>query len=262
VSGYDISTGDRIWRFQTGVQDAVGTPVIGTHNLYFTVYSQYGNRDMREQIPNFINLASEYDDNQDLLIDKEEITGFEFLLDPEKTDVQGFMAVADYFGMWDQNNDGFIDSTEWRSIERLCESFYHKQGIKAIKIGGKGDVTLDHFLWGSPDHVPHVTSPLFYDGQVYMIRSGGILSCFRADTGELLFRERIGATGAYFASPVAVNGKIYFASRNGIITVIKAGDNLNVLSRNDIDERISATPAIVDNKIYLRTANSLYAFGD
>ena len=95
-----------------------------------------------------------------------------------------------------------------------------------------------------------------------MVKSGGILSCFHAATGDLLFQERIGAAGAYFSSPVAVNNKIYLASRNGIVTVIEAGDQLNILAKNDLDEKIEATPAIIDNKIYIRTTSSLYAFGE
>lgn len=77
-----------------------------------------------------------------------------------------------------------------------------------------------------------------------------------------MYRDRLGATGAYFSSPVLANGKIYFSSRNGIITVIKAGSNFNVLAKNDLDENISATPAIVDNNIFIRTDSSLYAFGE
>ena len=125
----------------------------------------------------------------------------------------------------------------------------------------KGDISISNFIWGEPDHVPHVTSPLFYNNRVYMVKSGGIVSCFRAEDGELLYSERIGTAGAYFASPVAVNGKILFTSRTGVITVVEAGDQMNILARNDLDDIIAATPAIVDNKIYLRTANAFYAFG-
>ena len=95
-----------------------------------------------------------------------------------------------------------------------------------------------------------------------MVKSGGIVSCFRAEEGELLYSERIGTAGAYFASPVAVNGKILFTSRTGVITVVEAGDHMNILASNDLDEVIEATPAIIDNKLYIRTANSLYAFGN
>ena len=95
-----------------------------------------------------------------------------------------------------------------------------------------------------------------------MIRSGGIISCLDAESGDLLYRERLGAPGAYFSSLIAANGRIYSASRNGIVTVFEAGDMLNILAQNDLDDKISATPAIVDNKLYIRTAGSLYAFGE
>jgi len=136
-----------------------------------------------------------------------------------------------------------------------------KQGIKAFRVGGEGDISLSNFIWGEQDHVPHVTSPLFYNNRVYMVKSGGIVSCFQAEDGDLLYSERIGTAGAYFASPVAVNGKILFTSRTGVITVVEAGDQMNILARNDLDQRITATPAVVDNKLYIRTADSLYSFG-
>jgi outer membrane protein assembly factor BamB len=94
-----------------------------------------------------------------------------------------------------------------------------------------------------------------------MIRDGGLISCFDSESGKLLYRDRLGATGAYFSSPIAANGKIFIASRNGIVTVLEAGANLKILARNDLKEIITATPAVVDNKIYLRTAKFLYAFG-
>jgi len=66
---------------------------------------------------------------------------------------------------------------------------------------------------------------------------------------------------SYYASPVAADGKVYIASRSGIVAVLKAGGDQEVLSVNKLDEEIYATPAIVGNRIYLRTANTLYCFG-
>lgn len=94
-----------------------------------------------------------------------------------------------------------------------------------------------------------------------MIRDGGIISCFHSDNGKLLYRGKINASGAYFSSPIAAKARIYIASRNGIVTVFDAGENLNILAQNNLGELITATPAIVDNKIYLRTEKTLYAFG-
>jgi len=94
-----------------------------------------------------------------------------------------------------------------------------------------------------------------------MIRDGGIISCFQSENGKLLYREKINAPGAYFCSPIAAKDRIYIASRNGIITVFDAGEKLNILAQNNLNELITATPAVVDNKIYLRTEKALYAFG-
>ena len=67
--------------------------------------------------------------------------------------------------------------------------------------------------------------------------------------------------GLYVASPVAADGRIYAASETGTIVVFRAGDTLEVLARNDLCESITATPAIADHKLYVRTAKHLWAFG-
>ena len=262
ISSFDVKTGDQNWWYLTGSEDAVCTPVIGKDMLYVTVFSTFGNRAARAQFPDFIDLASDRDKNEDQMISKEELGDFQFMVYPEKgVEVSGIVIAANWFGWYDKNRDSYIDSTEWNSFIDLCESDYLKQGIKAIRLDGQGDITFSHFVWGASDYVPHVTSPLFYRDRVYMIKSGGILSCFQAEDGALLYSERIGAAGSYFASPIAVNGKIYFTSRDGIITILEDGEDLNILARNDLEEIISATPAIVDNKIYVRTDSTLYAFG-
>ena len=74
-------------------------------------------------------------------------------------------------------------------------------------------------------------------------------------------QERLGATGDYYASPVAANGAIYFSSDRGTITVIEAAEPWRVLAQNPLEERLLATPAIVDNKIYVRTDEHVWAFG-
>jgi outer membrane protein assembly factor BamB len=87
-------------------------------------------------------------------------------------------------------------------------------------------------------------------------------SCFEAKTGKTLYlQERIGASGSYYASPVAANGNIYAASLNGVVVVFESGETLNVIARNNLEERIMATPAIADDRLYVRTAGHLYAFG-
>ncbi|NQU52491.1 MAG: PQQ-binding-like beta-propeller repeat protein [Bacteroidetes bacterium] len=262
IAAYDLVNGEIVWKYVLGdMSDAICTPVIGKDVLYTTVFSTLGNPLMREQFPAFKEMTFEYDVNGDNLLSKEEIAEFEFIIYPEKGDLESNKhPLSNFFFMWDLDKDNFIDSLDYVSTTQFFDSFHERQGVKAIKLGGQGDISLDNFLWGYSDHIPHVTSPLFYNNNLYMVKSGGILSCFQAESGELLFQERLGASGSYFSSPVAVDGKIYFASRNGIITVVKAGNKLNILAKNDLDEKISATPAIIGNTLYVRTAGNLYAF--
>ena len=109
--------------------------------------------------------------------------------------------------------------------------------------------------------MPYVPSPLHYRDRVYLVKDGGIVSCFEAERGTLVFQGRLGPRGKYHASPVAGDGKVYAASRDGVVTVFEAGNQLHVLARNDFGESISATPALVDSRLYIRTDRALYAFG-
>lgn len=95
------------------------------------------------------------------------------------------------------------------------------------------------------------------------MKDGGLLSSVDAKTGEPGYaQERIGATGNYYASPVAADGRIYVASLPGKLTVVKAGGaQPEILHQVDFSERILATPALVGDKLYLRTATRLWAFG-
>ena len=106
-------------------------------------------------------------------------------------------------------------------------------------------------------------SPLHYDGRVYLVRDGGIMSSFDAKTGQPHYQqERLDAQGSYYASPVAADGRIYLASLTGKVTVLAAGgDQPKVLHHADFGERISASPALVEKALYLRSATALYAFG-
>jgi len=263
VAGYDIKTGDNKWRFAINVSDAVCTPVLGKDILYTVSYSAMGNPSLRAQFPDFMAFAAKYDENGDLKLDQNEVKDFQFLLYPEMPEIPGYNVPIMYvMGWWDSNKDTFIDSIEWNNKIEQWEARYNRQGLKAIKLGGEGDINLDYFLWGHTEDVPYISSPILYHDQIYMIKNGGIISCFHAESGELVYREKLGTGGMYFASPVAANGRIYIASLNGIVTVFEAGDELNILAQNDLDDKIMATPAAVDNKLYIRTAGSLYAFGE
>ena len=261
VSGYDLKTGNRLWTFPIGVTDAVGTPVVSNGILYTTTHSTVGNPEMRDQFPPFPELLKKYDSNVDRKLDKQEVKDFTFMVYPEKPDVSQRISFAAGIAMFDSNKDEMMDTTEWKGMNQYFESFTKKVGVRAIKLDDNGSVNLTSMLWANTELPPHIPSPLCYKERIYTIRDGGLLSCFNANDGKVYFRERIGITGSYFASPVEAGGKIYIASRNGVVTVVESGDKLKIIAKNDLKELITATPAVVDNKLYIRTDKALYAFG-
>src|SRR5262249_60992734 len=98
---------------------------------------------------------------------------------------------------------------------------------------------------------------------LYIVREAGSVTSYEPATDKLILeRQRLGVLGQYFASPVAADGRIYAASETGTVVVFRAGDSLEVLARNELGEGIRATPAISANKLYVRTLNHLWAFGN
>jgi outer membrane protein assembly factor BamB len=136
---------------------------------------------------------------------------------------------------------------------------YRSGPYAAIRPGGRGDVSKTHVLWHVPTGAPYVSSLVYYDGLIYMAGDVGIVTCIDAKTGERVWRERLG--GLYTASPVAADGKIYLMSETGETLVLKAGRSPSVLSRNTIEGRILASPAISGGRLFIRTDDQVIAVG-
>jgi outer membrane protein assembly factor BamB len=99
-----------------------------------------------------------------------------------------------------------------------------------------------------------------YQGLVYIVKYQGILTVYDEKTGERKFQERLsGGTSAFTSSPVAANGKVYLASEEGHIFVLKAGPAYELLAQNDMGESVLATPAISEGALLYRTKDHLLA---
>ena len=162
----------------------------------------------------------------------------------------------------DVDRDGKITKAEWDIF--LARNAKARNVMIALKPGGRGDITQTHVAWEFTRGLPYVASPLFYEGRVYTIKEGGMLSSLDAKTGKPYYlQERLEAIGNYYASPVAADGRIYLASLAGKVTVVKAGgDKPEILHQADFGDRILATPALAGDAMYLRTQKRLYALGD
>ena len=134
----------------------------------------------------------------------------------------------------------------------------------AIKPGGSGDVTRTHLAWESPRGSPFVPSPILYGEQLYMVNDmASIVTSLHATTGKTMWQGRLGVATreGFSASPVAVDGKIFFTNDEGDTFVLRAGPTFELLHVNRIGEGTLASPALVDGRWYIRTDRNLYAVG-
>jgi hypothetical protein len=135
-------------------------------------------------------------------------------------------------------------------------------GLTAVRPSGRGDVTSSNVAWRLQKGYPNIPAPLIYQGVMYLMKEGGIVSSLDPVSGQVLKQGRTpDALEEYYASPVAGDGKIFLVSASGKVTVLKAGAQWEILKMNDLDEEVWATPAIAGNNLYVRTRNTLYSFG-
>jgi outer membrane protein assembly factor BamB len=132
----------------------------------------------------------------------------------------------------------------------------------AIRPGGTGDVTSTHVAWSSPRGAPFVPSGLVVGDLLYLVNDmQSILTVYEAATGTLVYQDRLGVAirEGFSASPVHVNGKVFFTNDDGQTFVVQAGREFKLLHTNELGEQTLASPALVDGTWYWRTANSLRA---
>lgn len=137
-----------------------------------------------------------------------------------------------------------------------------KEGqVVAIRPGGSGDITNTEFKLWTHFPTPDVPSPLIVDDLVYFFRENSALICADAKTGMKQYEERAANSSNNRASPVYADGNIYLTARNGTIVVVKAGRKFEKVSETSLDDSITASPAIADGRLYLRSSKFLWAFG-
>jgi outer membrane protein assembly factor BamB len=140
--------------------------------------------------------------------------------------------------------------------------------IYAIRPGGAGDISLPKgsttngsIAWSTDRDGAYIPTPIVYRGELYTLNINGVLIAYDAKTGERIFRARVGTGGAFAASPVAADGRLYFASEDGEVFVAKAGREYLEIVKNDMKDVIMATPAVSDGVLVIRTLHAVYGIG-
>jgi hypothetical protein len=216
--------------------------------------------------PAFDEALKKYDRDGDGLIAYDEIPGNLLYTDRQTSDGQGNMTLHQALSMFGQvKKQDKLDREKWETIRGRLTQFrngeMNRTIVLSVRTGGIKAVPPPQVLWKETQGVPEVPSPLVWQGRVYLIRSGGVLACRDLETGKLIYEKRTESRGGYFASPVLADGRIFLASDRGTVTVVKAGDSFEVLARNEFDEPIFASPAVVENTLYIRSSKHLWALG-
>ena len=121
---------------------------------------------------------------------------------------------------------------------------------------GSGKLREDQIVWQYSKGVPHVSSPILVDTEIYFVHDGGVASCLNALTGELIWNERLG--GNYDASPIEIEKRLYFLNREGKATVLSAGKKFKKLATNQLKGTFKASPAVADGALFLRNDTHLF----
>jgi outer membrane protein assembly factor BamB len=233
---YSGATGKRTATLSGLSNTIVASPILAGDTLYAFGYGS-------DSTTPFANRLAQLDKNKDGKLSEDEYGTDAF--------VRG---IAKFKG----NRDMIVTEDEWNAKQLEVMG---PNSLFALKIGRDGEARE---LWRFDKSFNGIIpSPLLLDGVLYVIRNGGILTSFDAATGKVIKTGRVeGAISGYSSSPVAAEGRIYLASEDGHVAVLRgAGGQWEVTRVNDLDEPIFATPALSEGQIYLRTGSALYRFG-
>lgn len=259
LDAYDLADGAKRWSLPGLTPEPCVTPVVADGMVFLTSYNMKTNTEVVGPPP-WEELVTLYDTDGDGMLTKEECRPNESILSRADADGEGDHPLWGFHRRLDTDRDGKLTEEEWQGLLEWIDSFPQKNAILAVKPPGEAG-GLPEIVWQFERGVPEVPSPLYCRGRVYTVKNGGLVTCLDAKSGELLFLERLDAGGPYYASLVAGNGKIYAASTRGEVTVFAAADELKVLAKSDLGERISATPALLEGHVYVRGDRHLFAFG-
>ncbi len=240
VDAYDLASGASRWWMPLGSTGSMGTPLANGDTLMICTKGSN-----EPWLPTFASALSQYDKDKDGRLSLEE-----FRIDPN---------IGDQFGWVDENDDNIILAAEW---EKARSYGMGEWGAIAVRPGNaRGQLAASAVSWRVQKNLPYIPTPLLYQNVFYLVKDGGIITSLDPATGRMLKQGRSpNALGEYYASPVAADGKVFLANTEGKITVLKAGAEWEVLAVNDLGEEISATPALSNGRIYVRTRSAMFCF--
>ncbi|MEE2990380.1 MAG: PQQ-binding-like beta-propeller repeat protein [Planctomycetota bacterium] len=152
----------------------------------------------------------------------------------------------------------------------LVDGYRPFQPIYAVRLSARGDISLktgqtsnEHVAWSYDRGGSYLPSPLVYRGFLYICSNSGILGCYQAETGRLVYRKRFarGGDNSFTGCPVVADGRLYMTAETGMTYVVRTGPEFELLEMNPLGEYVLSTPAIAGGRILFRTHRHVIAVG-
>src|SRR5262249_35817300 len=184
VVGYDCDSGKEIWTVRGMARVMNMTPTIGPDNiLYVAGWAAGADAGDKSEVPSFDEMLEKHDANKNGTLEENEIPEGPF---------------KSRFGQFDRDKNGHLTRAEWELQRTIFAGAVNR--LVAIKPGGTGDVTKTHVLWEQTKQLPYVPSPLYYKGELFLVKNGGFLSALDPRTGKVHKYDRIPGPSNYYAS--------------------------------------------------------------
>ncbi|MBK9388053.1 MAG: PQQ-binding-like beta-propeller repeat protein [Planctomycetes bacterium] len=260
LTSLDPKTGAKLWEVNGLTLLVCTTPIGDAQHLYFAGWSSPGaigaeflesafGEDFPvtpEDVKDPKLVFARLDANKDGMVKRSELP-------------KGCRA-ADAFPAFDGNSDGAWQAEE--VVPFLSRSQARGGNIAvAVKAGGKGDITKTHVAWRHEKGIPYVSSPLLFRERLWLVKAGGSLTTLDPATGAVkLDQARLPDRGEYYATPFGIDGHVLIGANSGRAFLVRAADELEIVSELDFEDELLATPACVEGVLYVRTVNALWAF--
>jgi outer membrane protein assembly factor BamB len=248
LSSYSAQSGRRLWYVRGLACEMKSVPSLAGDVVYINGWGWPENQPGKQiYLPPVDQILAANDADKDGMISQPEMPHERL-----RNDV--------YFRIFDIDQDGRLSVRELEICRAMMAS---ENGLLAITLGGSGDMTGTAIRWRYQRPVPQVPSTLLVQGTLFMVNDSGVLISFDTSTGNVIKQGRLkGAIDKYFASPVASEGKIYLASQDGTVSVVRAAGDWEVLAVNALGEEVFATPAIAGGRLFIRTTQALHCYGE
>jgi outer membrane protein assembly factor BamB len=264
-AAYDAAKGAELWSVGGFPMETAPSVALGDGLIFACAAGMGGRANPAFEGVHWSDLMK-LDQNHDGKLQKSEIPeDYKLVLRPELPEghpgrVFPFPLVGMFDGL-DKDKNGEVTEEEWNSLMANFSSM-DTPIVMALRPDAAGTNEETRIAWKHSRGIPEIPTPLCYEHKLFVVRDGGLLQCLEAASGKVLYQERLGVGGGYTASPIAADGRVYLPSHSGTIIVVDARAKvLKVLARNVIGEKITATPALAENLMYVRTERHLFAFG-